>query len=284
MGPYKNGTVQQIINRNDKQYIIRIVEVRTYGDADKLAARFAQKGLVTVLRDPSELPTVHIDGEDVKPDLMINPLGIIGRNTPGYSIEGLISAVGILTGQRFNASAFKTFDEKGTSQILTDNSYDPDMSYPATNPFTGELYENKITLIPLYYQALPHHVLDKYQIRNIGKRKAQTGQPVGHRDAHGAQAQRFGEQEVLAMTSHGAQAMLVERVSISSDVTPVAVCQRCGETSLVVRVGEQTITTCSVCRDKANIGRIMIPMVAETFRQLSAGFGINIRYTGLKPA
>lgn len=284
VGPYKNGKVVDILKRSDKQYIIKIAEERIYGDADKLAARYAQKGLATVVKDPEDLPKFLIDGEWVVPDLLINPLGLIGRNTPGWLIEGLSSMAGILSGQRYNASSFKSFDRQKTEEYIASCGYDPNMSYVAINPYTNEPYESKITLVPIYYQALPHHILDKYQIRAVGRRKPLTGQPVGHRDTHGAQAQRFGEQEVLATTSHGMASVLVERISASSDAISLPVCQTCGNVSRVVYGEHQIQVDCRICpRDKMNIGRIKIPRVAETFRQINAGFGIEIRYTGLEP-
>lgn len=292
VGDTKQVSWVERIERRDRPdkviYLIRIATLRSYGRGDKLAARYAQKGLETVSRPSSRMPTLIIDGKPVKVDLLINPHAIPSRMTLGLLIEIILSTAGVLSGKRIDATSFRHVKLEEAQEILRENGYDENMAWPAINPILSTpektvYYENKIVGGPIYYQALPHHAMDKFQVRSVGRRTMRVHQPLGHRQTPGGSAQRFGNQEADATMSHGAVEITRERLCVSSDGTPTAVCQSCNQI-VSVRLGEQpSEIRCRLCQTNTRIGRTLLPFATITTNQVFMGMGFKISYGTVPP-
>jgi DNA-directed RNA polymerase beta subunit len=253
---------------NGRSPIIRIKlrSYRKYQAGDKLALRYAQKGTVGRVVKREEMPVVTTGpNKGIIPDILFNPIGFPKRQTVGLLIEGILTKAAIYGGQRMDVTAFRKIDVEKAKQILRDNDLDEngveDMAMPDGSPL-----ESKVFFVPLYEQALRHHVLDKIQFRNTGPRDFKTHQPQGGR-ARGS-GLKVGEMEKDAFAAHGASAVIQERMMKSSDEFKLIVCGNCG-----------SIIDAKVCRicDNSQPGILLIPYVFKVFLHLMMAINMDIR-------
>ena len=130
----------------------------------------------------------------------------------------------------------------------------------------GQPLKNKVFLVPLYEQALKHHVKDKIQFRSTGPRDFKTRQPQGGR-AKGS-GLKNGEMEKDIYGAHGVANVILERMMISSDEFKLIVCGNCGS------IIDDKI--CRVC-DNSKPGILIIPYVFKVFIHLMMGMNMDIR-------
>ena len=221
------------------------------------------------------------------PSLVINPHAIPSRMTINFLLEGIFTMAGILTGKRVDMSSFRTVDINAALKVLRDNEYPEDMRFTAINPRTGKEYENKLFMVPVFYQALPHHYADEVQYRGPGGRtKNITREPLGHRQTLNASAQRVGEMERDAGLSHGAVGFVKDRLCNASDAEPLVICSSCGSVidEKVIRAGPDAIKVELVCfrPECKNIKPVVapeVPFVLQTWDQFLNGLGIDVRYS-----
>jgi DNA-directed RNA polymerase subunit beta len=81
--------------------------------------------------------------------------------------------------------------------------------------FTGEEFEQDVTVGFIYMLKLSHLVDDKIHARSIGPYSLITQQPLGGKAQFGGQ--RFGEMEVWALEAYGAAYTLQELLTVKSD-------------------------------------------------------------------
>jgi len=102
--------------------------------------------------------------------------------------------------------------------------------------FTGESFDQKVTVGYIYILKLNHLVDEKIHARSIGPYSLVTQQPLGGKAHFGGQ--RFGEMEVWALEAYGAAYTLQEMLTVKSD--DVAGRSRIYE---AIVKGEQKLTT-----------------------------------------
>ncbi|MDP2926902.1 MAG: DNA-directed RNA polymerase subunit beta, partial [bacterium] len=84
--------------------------------------------------------------------------------------------------------------------------------------FSGEPFDQKVTVGYMYVLKLIHLVDEKIHARSIGPYSLVTQQPLGGKAQFGGQ--RFGEMEVWALEGYGAAHTLQEMLTIKSDDVP----------------------------------------------------------------
>lgn len=265
------GYVDRILitrDRNGRNPIIRI-KLRShnkYQAGDKLALRYAQKGTVGRVAKREELPVVSSGpNKGITPDVIFNPHGFPSRQTAGLLIEGLISKAALYDGKRRDVSAFRKNNLDEAMQVLVENDLDP-YGYEDMETSSGEPLKDKVCLVPLYEQALKHHVEEKFQYRNTGSRDFVTHQPRSGRSKGGGL--RVGEMEKDSFAAHGASAVIRERMMKSSDEFKLIVCHNCG---VIINY-----KFCTVCNSSDPVV-VLIPYVFKVLIRLLAGVGIDIR-------
>jgi len=296
MPAYSKGYILAINRAGiDKRLLqIQVVELRKYGQAAKIAARYSQKGMICGEIAQKDLPEFEVDGQKMTPSLVFNPHALPSRMTVGLLIEGILTMAGILQGVRVDASAFslRDMDINKALDVLKANGYPEDMKFTARNPKTGVDYENKMFFAPFYYQALPHHYADEVQYRGPGgSRKMDTHQPTGHRQTLNASAQRFGEQERDAAASFGATNFLTDRTCIASDAEPFIICKQCGskiDERLIVEgargLKAELVCTGPECKSAEVVVAPDVPGVLNMWSQLLQGLMISTHFhTSAKP-
>ncbi|MCM8765857.1 MAG: DNA-directed RNA polymerase subunit beta, partial [Candidatus Omnitrophica bacterium] len=86
---------------------------------------------------------------------------------------------------------------------------------PLRDGYSGEYFDNKITVGYIYIMKLIHLVDEKIHARSIGPYSLVTQQPLGGKAQFGGQ--RFGEMEVWALEAYGAAYTLQELLTVKSD-------------------------------------------------------------------
>lgn len=244
---------------------IKLRQFRKYQAGDKLALRYAQKGTVGRVASRDELPQV-ISGPNkgLVPDIMFNPHGFPSRQTAGLLIEGIMTKAALYDGKRIDVTAFRKIDIDRAQKTLKDNGFDP--SGCEEMQLYGKKLDHKIFFVPLYEQALKHHVKDKIQTRNTGSRDFKTHQPLRGRSR--GSGLRVGEMEKDAFAAHGVSSILKERMMKSSDEFKMLVCGSCG--SIINK------DKCFVC-DNSKPGIVLVPYVFKVFIHLLNGAAMDIR-------
>lgn len=268
----EDGIVDRVIVSTNGSYPVvkvKVRQMRTPIRGDKFASRHAQKSTVGLILPSEDMP---FTAQGITPDIIMNPHAIPSRMTLGNLFEVVASKHSALQGERVNATAFNDFDIDEFRRSLTQYGYNEWGYETMYNGMTGKPFQVQIFIGPCYYQALKHHVLDKIQMRQRGAVQPDTRQPVGGRKHRGGI--RFGEMERDALISHGAPAVLQERLCKSSDAYKPVFCQTCGTIAIANHISKQYV--CRACGDDAQFGTCTIPYSFKLLTQLLAGAGIKI--------
>lgn len=179
---------------------------------DKMAGRHGNKGIIARIVRPEDMPFTK-DGEPV--DIVLNPLGVPSRMNLGQIYETVLGWAGKVLGEKY---ATPIFDGASLDQIneLTDKANLPRFGRTDLyDGFTGEKFDQQVTVGYIYMIKLSHMVDDKMHARSIGPYSLITQQPLGGKSQFGGQ--RLGEMEVWAIQGYGAANILRELLTIKSD-------------------------------------------------------------------
>jgi DNA-directed RNA polymerase beta subunit len=278
LGIGEEGVVDRVLvtvnEDNEKVVTVRLRSVRDPVIGDKFASRYAQKATVGLIVPPEDLPFTERNG--VVPDIIINPHCIPSRMTMGKMLEIVASKAAALRAQYIDGTSFREFDVNEFIKVLREYGYDPSGEETMIDGRTGERLSSTIMIGPCYYQALRHHVKDKYFARSSrGPYKALTRQPVGGRVLGGAL--RTGEMERDVFINHGAAGVLNERLCFSSDAYRTVFCRKCG---VIASTEIQQIRyKCRLCQttDPKDLGICTIPYTFKVITDYLLGAGIKIR-------
>ena len=303
-GKGDDGRISQVIEPTDIPDTsntvakIKIINVRSPVEGDKYASRHAQKSVIGKIMDEQDMPFTE---NGMKPDIIINPHAIPTRMTAGMLIEIIASNVAVFTGEAQDATSFKPFDIdmltrslravgfKGFMEGEAGRTIVPprDSIHTMYNGMTGEIMEARVMIGPCYYQALPHNVIDKIQIRATGQTDRRTKQPVAGATRGGGL--RLSEYGVAAIAAHGAAAVLKERTSTSADACEEIYCTVCNNRAsedtqtIPLSSGEveyRTVYKCDYC-GSGSFGRCDISNSLNLLRQtlIPAGIKIDVEVT-----
>lgn len=274
-GISERGIVEEVLvtkSREEKKIVyVKIRDTRIPKRGDKFALRPSQKGTVGLVMDPEDMP---FSERGTIPDVIMNPLAFPSRMTMGTLIEILGSKVGVLTGSRINATAFREVNLQNLMDMLKTLGYErkgDEVFYSGT---TGHPLHATIFTGIAYVQKLKHDVEDKIQARAKGNVVPTTRQPVRGRSNEGGQ--RFGEMEGWSMMSHGASGVLKEKLCDVSDATQIVFCTTCGTIAIANHVDQKY--ECRLCGDKGSFARGTIPYVEKLLDQYLYGMNIGQRF------
>lgn len=209
------------------------------------------------------------------PDIIINPHGQPTRMTPGMLMEMLASKAFLFTGERIDATAFKTPSIEKIEEwreILRRNGCDPDGFEECEHTLNGVKYRTKIFIAPCFYQNLKSVLVDSFQYRASGKKDMVTGQPNTGRSAGGGM--KNGEMEKSALATWGSTSLLLDRFKICSDKHLVEICQVCGNQA---RINFKTNTVwCDICgNNNKEIGVMNVSYISVVINRILLGLGIQ---------
>jgi len=263
---------------------------------DKLASRYAQKGVVGDIIggnnneeqftgpflgriiDDNEMPFIRGGpNHGLRADLIFNPAGFPSRMTCGKLLEVQTSKAALYTGEKVNATTFEHIDVDYFSQILNDHGLDKfgnelmchsdgEIMMDTT---TGKPY--KACIGPCAYQILRHQVRDKIQARAKGRCDPLTRQPIGGRYNRGGL--RLGEMERDALIAHGGTQVMRERLMKSSDQYKTTYCSNCHNLSADAPISSEV---CHFCKKTGTLGVVTHPRVFLIFMNIMNAMGVNM--------
>lgn len=221
---YMDRVIRTTNKDGNTLYKLRVRSMRRPQVGDKFSSRHGQKGTMGIALPRVDMP-FFADG--TCPDVIMSPHAIPSRMTIGQFFEGVLGIAAQKRGRIGNGSGFRRVTVENIAAELATLGYVTMGKRPMWDGRTGEPMEALVYSGPTYYQRLRHMTTDKVHSRgNHGPRQILTHQPVEGRARDGGL--RFGEMERDAAISHGASAVLQNRLCHSSDGYVMFVCEQCG--------------------------------------------------------
>lgn len=191
---------------------ITVAHLRKIAIGDKLAGRHGNKGVISTIVPEADMPYLP-DGTPV--DIILNPIGVIGRMNLGQIIETSLGWAADKLGYKVALPIFSRVSKDRIAEELKKANLPEDGKSTLYDGRTGLPYDQRITVGIIYMLKLSHLVDDKMHSRSIGPYSMVTQQPLGGKAQFGGQ--RFGEMEVWALEAYGAAHSLQEMLTIKSD-------------------------------------------------------------------
>jgi len=191
---------------------VLIAQKRVLQVGDKLAGRYGNKGVISVVVPECDMPYMA-NGETV--DICLNPLGVPSRMNLSQLMEIHLGLAAKHLDWKVASPGFDGATREEIQELLRQNGLPEDGKMQLYDGRTGLPFENKTSVGVMYMLKLDHMVEDKIHARGIGTYALITQQPLGGRSQLGGQ--RFGEMEVWALEAYGASRLLQEMLTIKSD-------------------------------------------------------------------
>ena len=191
---------------------IYIAQKRVLQPGDKLAGRYGNKGVVSIVLPENDMPFMA-NGQTV--DIVLNPMGIPSRMNLGQLLEMHLGLAAKHLDWKVATPSFDSAREEEIQELLRQNNLPEDGKMQLYDGRTGLPFENKTNVGVMYMLKLDHMVEDKIHARSIGTYALITQQPLSGKSQLGGQ--RFGEMEVWALEAYGASRLLQEMLTIKSD-------------------------------------------------------------------
>ena len=240
----ERGIVDKVVITKTKSgnKLVKVVvrELRLPELGDKFATRHGQKGVVGLIVPEEDMP---FTSNGIIPDVIVNPHGIPSRLTVGQLLEIISAKLGALAGQKIDATAFTGMKESEMRKLLKKNGFREDGKELMYNGETGDMYEARIMIGPIFYQKLHHMVANKIHARARGPITLLTRQPTEGRAKEGGL--RLGEMEKDCLIAHGTSLLLHER--FSADLTKISICVECGLPALEDKIKGKVY--CPACKN-----------------------------------
>ncbi|MCM8792372.1 MAG: DNA-directed RNA polymerase subunit beta [Candidatus Omnitrophica bacterium] len=195
-----------------KKVVVYVATKRRLMEGDKLAGRHGNKGVVARIIPEEDMPFLP-DGTPV--DIVLNPLGVPSRMNVGQILETHLGWAAKTLGIYVSTPVFDGAKEEEIKQMLRKANLPEDGKITLRDGYTGEAFDQKITVGYIYMMKLVHLVEEKIHARSIGPYSLITQQPLGGKAQFGGQ--RLGEMEVWALEAYGSAFTLQEMLTVKSD-------------------------------------------------------------------
>ncbi len=195
-----------------KRVVVYVATKRKVSEGDKMAGRHGNKGIVSRIVPEEDMPYLA-DGRPV--DIILNPLGVPSRMNVGQLLETHLGWAAHALGFHAETPIFNGATEDEIWDLLKEAGLPEGGKTTVYDGFTGEPFDQKITVGYIYMLKLNHLVDEKIHARSIGPYSLVTQQPLGGKAHFGGQ--RFGEMEVWALEAYGAAYTLQEMMTVKSD-------------------------------------------------------------------
>lgn len=239
---------------------------------DKFSSRHGQKGVCSILYEDEDMP---FSESGITPDLIINPHAFPSRMSIGMFIECIAGKLGGLGGEFQDGSMFRYGEGNEAyayfGEQLEKRGFKRGGSEILYSGITGQKLTTMVFFGTVYYQRLRHMVGDKYQVRTTGPIHNLTKQPIGGRKKAGGI--RLGEMERDALISHGASAVIQDRLMHCSDGTLMRVCKACGSLCFF------SLRGCTKCKASRSIVSVPFPYVFKYFVTELMAMGVDVTCT-----
>jgi len=195
-----------------KKVVVYVAAKRKIQVGDKVAGRHGNKGVIAKILPEEDMPFLP-DGTPV--EVVLNPLGVPSRMNVGQILETHLGWAVKALGLEVSSPVFDGARESEIRELLKKAGLPEDGRIQLRDGWTGEPFDQKVTVGYIYIMKLAHLVDDKIHARSIGPYSLVTQQPLGGKAQFGGQ--RFGEMEVWALEAYGAAYTLQELLTVKSD-------------------------------------------------------------------
>ena len=195
-----------------RRVVVYVATKRKVQEGDKMAGRHGNKGIVSRILPEEDMPFLS-DGAPV--DVVLNPLGVPSRMNVGQLLETHLGWIAQALGFHAETPVFDGATEDEIRQLSADAQLPETGKTVVYDGFTGQPFDQKVTVGYIYMMKLNHLVDEKIHARSIGPYSLVTQQPLGGKAHFGGQ--RFGEMEVWALEAYGAAYTLQEMLTVKSD-------------------------------------------------------------------
>ena len=216
---YEEGREIDKIKRGDelppgvlKKVVVKVASKRKIQVGDKMAGRHGNKGVIARIMPNEDMPYLE-DGTPV--DIVLNPLGVPSRMNVGQLLETHLGWAAKALGIEIASPVFDGATEKEIKDHMKRAHLPLNGKTRVFDGYTGEPFDQEVTVGQIYMLKLAHLVDDKIHARSIGPYSLVTQQPLGGKAQFGGQ--RFGEMEVWALEAYGAAYSLQELLTVKSD-------------------------------------------------------------------
>ncbi len=197
--------------------VIKLVKVyianrKNISVGDKMAGRHGNKGVVSIILPEEDMPYLE-DGTPV--DVVLNPLGVPSRMNVGQILETHLGWAASRKGIKVATPVFDGASEEEIRELLREAGLPESGKTKLFDGYTGEAFNEEVTVGVAYMMKLHHLVDDKLHARATGPYSLVSQQPLGGKAQFGGQ--RFGEMEVWALEAYGAAYTLREMLTVKSD-------------------------------------------------------------------
>jgi len=195
-----------------KRVVVYVATKRKLAEGDKLAGRHGNKGVVARIVPEEDMPFLA-DGTPI--EVVLNPLGVPSRMNVGQILEAHLGWAAKALGLNVSCPVFDGALESEIKEMLKKAGLPEEGKIHLYDGYTGDRFDQKITVGYLYIMKLVHLVDEKIHARSIGPYSLVTQQPLGGKAQFGGQ--RLGEMEVWALEAYGAAFTLQEMLTVKSD-------------------------------------------------------------------
>lgn len=195
-----------------KKVVVYIATKRKLAAGDKLAGRHGNKGVVARIIPEEDMPFLP-SGRPI--DMVLNPLGVPSRMNVGQILETHLGWAAKMLGIKVCGPVFDGVSESEIREMMKKASLPEGGKIVLRDGYTGDTFDQKVTVGYIYMMKLIHLVDEKIHARSIGPYSLVTQQPLGGKAQFGGQ--RFGEMEVWALEAYGAAFTLQEMLTVKSD-------------------------------------------------------------------
>jgi DNA-directed RNA polymerase subunit beta len=195
-----------------KRVVVYIATKRKLSVGDKLSGRHGNKGVVARIIPEEDMPYLP-DGSPV--DIVLNPLGVPSRMNIGQIMETTLGWAAKVLNLHMMTPVFDGASQLEIKDMLKAAGLPASGKIPLHDGFTGESFDQDITVGYIYMMKLIHLADEKIHARSIGPYSLVTQQPLGGKAQFGGQ--RLGEMEVWALEAYGAAFTLQEMLTVKSD-------------------------------------------------------------------
>ncbi|MDD5120043.1 MAG: DNA-directed RNA polymerase subunit beta [Candidatus Omnitrophica bacterium] len=195
-----------------KRVVVYVATKRKLSEGDKLAGRHGNKGVVARIIPEENMPYMP-DGTPV--DVVLNPLGVPSRMNVGQILECHLGWAAKVLNINVSCPVFDGAKEGEIKELLKKAGIPEDGKVTLFDGYSGEPFDQKVTVGYMYILKLIHLVDEKIHARSIGPYSLVTQQPLGGKAQFGGQ--RLGEMEVWALEAYGAAFTLQEMLTVKSD-------------------------------------------------------------------
>ena len=197
------------VRQKIKVYIASTRKIEVW---DKLAWKHGNKGIVSVVVPEEDMPFTKT-GEPI--DIVLNPLWVISRMNLWQLFEAQLWLIARKLGVKFSVPAFTKFWLEEFQLLLKELDMEDEVKTQLYDWYTGEAFDQEVTLWCMSLLKLIHMVEDKIHARSVGPYSLITQQPLWWKARQWGQ--RFWEMEVWALEAYSAVYSLQEMLTVKSD-------------------------------------------------------------------